>query len=234
MVGEGSGREIALSERVDKHVAAAAALLAQNEPFAQEVFQGARRTREAMLGRANGHQPFGREGPRGVAGLVEEAFHEGAIDGPGIEELQQTLRSSRAHGDLDVGPSSQAAGEGLGHHVLAGGQRHADAQLDRGAMGHLPDALMQQQIVVGHGGQPVAQNTSRRCQLQFFAMVGEQLRTVLAFQIRDVLGDGRLGERQLLGGSGVVQSTAHGEEGLYAKILHSASFCDAVVPRGPR
>ena len=62
MVGEGSRREIALSERVDKHVAAAAALLAQNEPFAQEVFQGAWRTREAMLGRANGYQTLGREG----------------------------------------------------------------------------------------------------------------------------------------------------------------------------
>lgn len=71
---------------------------------------------------------------------------------------------------------------------------------------------------------PVAQDTPRRCQLQLFAMVGEQLRAVLALQVRDVLGDGRLGERQLLSGSGVVQSAAHGEECLYAKILHCVSF----------
>ena len=53
------------------------------------------------------------------------------------------LGSARAHGDLDVGSGAQTAGEGPGHHVLAGGQRHADAQLDRGAMGHLLDALVQ-------------------------------------------------------------------------------------------
>ena len=89
------------------------------------------------------HQPFGREGSRGVAGLVEEPFHEGTIDGSRVEELHQVLGSARAHGDLDVGSGAQTAGEGPGHHVLAGGQRHADAQLDRGAMGHLLDALVQ-------------------------------------------------------------------------------------------
>ncbi len=122
------------------------------------------------------------------------------------------LGSARAYGDLDVGPGAQAAGEGPGHHVLAGGERHADAELDRGAMGHLSYSLVQQQIVVGHGGQPVAQDAPCRRQLQLLAMVGEQLRAVLALQVRDVLGDGRLGERQLLSGSGVVQSAAHGED----------------------
>ena len=91
-------------------------------------------------------------------------------------------------------------------------------------MGHFGDALMEQGVVMGHGGQGIAQYPSGAGELELLVTVGEQLGPVLALKITDVLRHGGLGEGQLLGRPRVVQGLAHSEEGFDAEVLHGDPF----------
>ena len=184
-----------------------------------------------MVGGADAHEPLGAERIARKGALVEESFHEGAVDGALGEQGQKLLGAPRTHRGPNLGMRGQIAHEGDGHYVFSGGEGHADAQLDGCAVGHFGDALVEQRVVVGHGGKGVAQHTARSGELQLLAVVGKQLRVVFPLEIRDVLRHGRLRESQLLGGAGVVERLADGEEGLHAKVLHRASFLE-VESRG--
>ena len=60
-VGEGGGGEVVLGERMGEHVAAAAALFAQDKPLAQQILHRCGLRGESVVGGADAHEPLGAE-----------------------------------------------------------------------------------------------------------------------------------------------------------------------------
>ena len=221
--GEACQREVPRRQGVLQHRARARPLFAHQHMLGQQVLERARAPGECMTWRAYGHQPFGAERVPRVGALVEEPFHERAVDDAFVQGAQQLFGAAGAKAYLHFGMCAQVRGQRGRHHVLACRQRHADGQRKRRrafARGH---AFTQEPVVVRHGGQRAPHQLACRRETQLAVGIGEQLCPVLLLQKGDVLRHGRLRDVEFFGGPRVVQRAAHGQERLDAVVLHGCS-----------
>ena len=173
---------------------------------------------EGVARSAHRQEPLGAVGQALVELAVKVAFHDGKVQLPLVDEVQQVPGVGGEHPQLEAGVLFQQAAQRAGHDVFPHGQSGAEAQMPP-AIG-LAQGVPQAQRVVAHGDGCLVQQPAAFGQVELLALVHKQPDAVLGFQRVDVLGYGGLGDVQQLGRPGKVHGLADGQKSLDAEIQH--------------